>query len=90
MADLVEIRVRDYRAFRQATLLLDAYGLALVAGPNNAGKSALLSAFDVAAGQETYASVRHAAGSRARIWARWELSIEERNRLLVRQPPIAI
>src|SRR5260370_39391847 len=48
--DLREIEVRNFRAFESASIRLPAHGLVLVAGANNAGKSALLSALDVVAG----------------------------------------
>lgn len=86
MADLVELHIADYRAFRQAELSLKPHGLTLIAGPNNVGKSALLSVFDVLAGQEAYTTVRHVAGTQTRIWAKWQLSEEERRSLLGETP----
>ncbi|MET7398981.1 AAA family ATPase [Dactylosporangium sp. NPDC005572] len=44
MADLIQIRVKNFRAFREAGFDLPTHGLVLVTGQNNAGKSALLSA----------------------------------------------
>ena len=82
MAELVELRIEDYRAFRRASLALKPSGLILVAGPNNVGKSALLSAFDVVAGLDAPMTVRHAEGTRVRIWARWQLYKDERRALL--------
>ena len=86
MAELIELRIEDYRAFRRASLALKSNGLILVAGPNNVGKSALLSAFDVVAGRDAPIQIRHAAGTRVRIWARWQLSEDERRALLGEAP----
>jgi AAA domain, putative AbiEii toxin, Type IV TA system len=62
---------------------LPLHGLVLVAGANNSGKSALLSALDVIAGSKQPAAARHAAASEpARVLARFALSEEERAQLL--------
>lgn len=82
MADLIQIRVEDFRAYRRAQIDLQATGLILIAGPNNSGKSALLSAFDVIAGRPKPPGVCHIAGRSARVWARFRLSDEERFDLL--------
>jgi energy-coupling factor transporter ATP-binding protein EcfA2 len=82
MAELIEVRVEDFRAFRKASLALSPEGLVLVAGPNNAGKSALLSAFDVIAKPDIPISRRHVAGDHVRILARWQLNDNERLELL--------
>jgi len=47
---LSELTVENYRAFQAATVRLPEQGLVLVAGANNTGKTALLSAVDVVAG----------------------------------------
>ncbi|MEU9242840.1 AAA family ATPase [Streptomyces sp. NPDC048385] len=82
MAELIHVRGRDFRGYREFSVDLQGNGLFLVAGPTNSGKSALLSALDVIAGVEFTDSVRHAQGRQARITARWSLSDEERERLL--------
>ncbi|MCE3030291.1 AAA family ATPase [Streptomyces sp. CMSTAAHL-2] len=82
MAELIHIRGRDFRGYRNFSVDLRGNGLFLVAGPTNSGKSALLSAFDVVAGGEFTDSVRHAKGIASRVTARWSLSAEERTQLL--------
>lgn len=86
MAEISEIRLKDFRAFRSASLKVDPSGLMLVAGPNNSGKSSLLSAFDVVAGMRVPQEMRHAAGERAQIWARWKLSEAEQLTILGEGP----
>jgi len=46
---LQRIRLRNYRPYREAAIELPATGLVLIVGPNNLGKTALLSSFDVIA-----------------------------------------
>jgi predicted ATPase len=82
---LRSLELSEFRAFRTATLDLPAAGVVAVAGANNTGKSALLSALDVVRGNYGIAGslTRHAAAtSPARIRARFELTAEERRRLL--------
>jgi len=45
-----ELQLENFRAFRKAEMRLPGTGLVLVAGPNNVGKTALLSALDALAG----------------------------------------
>jgi hypothetical protein len=64
-----------------------AAGMVAVAGANNTGKSALLSALDVVRGNYGIAGTltqHSAATSRARIHTRFELTAEEYERLLER------
>jgi energy-coupling factor transporter ATP-binding protein EcfA2 len=82
MADSVQLRIENFRAFRSAFLDLSPNSLTLVAGPNNVGKSALLSALDVVARVESPVTSRHAGGDPCRIWARWQLTDDERYSLL--------
>jgi predicted ATPase len=82
MAELINIRALDFRGYKEVSIDLRADGLILVAGPTNSGKSALLSVLDVVAGIETSVSARHSRGTRARIFAQWSLSAEERAQLL--------
>src|SRR5438045_9175358 len=87
MADLIRVRVKDFRAFPKASFDVPAHGLILVTGQNNAGKSALLSALDVIAGQQELQAVRHAnAEGPAHVSARFQLSDQERAELLGRGP----
>lgn len=77
MAKLIELRVKDFRAFRAAQATFSPNGPTLIAGPNNAGKSALLSAFDVVGTSDVSATRRHAQGDDIRVWARWRLTGDE-------------
>lgn len=80
---LTGVKLQDFRAYRSASVSLPPHGLVLVAGANNSGKSALLSALDVIAGSKQPAAARHAAASEAaRVLARFALSEEERAQLL--------
>jgi energy-coupling factor transporter ATP-binding protein EcfA2 len=57
---LREVSVENFRAFRHAGLRLPENGLVLIVGANNSGKSALLSALDVVAGdQGDVSSLKH-------------------------------
>jgi predicted ATPase len=77
------LKLQDFRAYRSASVSVPTHGLILVAGANNSGKSALLSALDVVAGSKQPAAVQHAAASEpARVLARFALSEEERGQLL--------
>src|SRR5438552_398716 len=82
MAELVQVRMQDYRAFRAARIDVAEAGLVFVTGPNNAGKSALLSALDVVAGRPKPLAARHVSGGSLRVWARFRLSLEEQAALL--------
>jgi predicted ATPase len=88
MAELIQVRMKDFRAFRSASLDLAPSGLNLITGPNNFGKSSLVSAFDVVNGTQM-PTVRHSLGERARVWARFGLSNEERSALLEPTPDLA-
>jgi predicted ATPase len=80
---LERLELRDFRAYRTASVSLPSNGLVLIAGANNSGKSALLSALDVVAGSKQPDAVQHAAASEpARVVARFALSEEERAQLL--------
>ena len=55
-----QLQMENFRAFRKAEIHLPGTGLVLVAGSNNAGKTALLSALDVLAGDHgDLASLRY-------------------------------
>jgi predicted ATP-dependent endonuclease of OLD family len=84
---LRSLELSEFRAFQTATLEIPAVGVVAVAGANNTGKSALLSALDVVRGNYGVAGLltQHAAAtSPARIRARFDLTAEERERLLER------
>ena len=78
------LQLENFRAFRHAELDLPGTGLVLVAGPNNAGKTALLSAFDALAGDHgDLASLRHSgAEDPARLSATFELDRAEQAAIL--------
>jgi predicted ATPase len=81
---LRSLELSEFRAFPTATLELPTAGVVAVAGANNTGKSALLSALDVVRGNYGVAGLltQHAAAaSPARIRARFDLAAEERERL---------
>src|SRR5436190_23192327 len=82
MAELYSISVKDFRAFRDASFEFGSNGLVLIAGPNSAGKSALMSALDVVAGQEAPAALLHVVGQRAHVRARFWLNKDERATLV--------
>jgi predicted ATPase len=80
---LERLELHDFRAYRDASVQVPPRGLVLVAGANNSGKSALLSALDVVAGAKQPETIQHAAASEpARVLARFALSEEERDLLL--------
>lgn len=80
---LERLELQDFRAYRSASVSLTPHGLVLIAGANNSGKSALLSALDVVAGSKQPDAVQHAAATEpARVLARFTLSKEERAQLL--------
>lgn len=71
---LAEVRLADYGPFRHAVWTLPPSGLVLVAGANNAGKSALLSSLDVLASPEVQEVRVHArAVGPAELTARFDL-----------------
>lgn len=91
MADLIQVRIENFRAFPEAIFNVPVNGLVLVTGQNNAGKSAFLSALDVIAGRYDMEAVRHAgATSPARVWARFRLSDQERLKLLGEGPNASV
>jgi AAA ATPase domain len=85
---LRSVAVDNFRAFRRAEILLPEAGLVLIAGANNTGKTALLSALDVIAGDSgDTTSLRHAGGDGpAQVTARFCLSHDERASVLARSP----
>jgi energy-coupling factor transporter ATP-binding protein EcfA2 len=80
-----DVQVENFRAFENARIWLPGSGLVLVAGPNNAGKTALLSAFDVIAGDDgDVTSLRHGGSANpARLTATFDLDQTERTAILV-------
>jgi predicted ATPase len=83
---LRKVSVENFRAFHQAELRLPETGLALVAGANNSGKSALLSAIDVIAGVlGDTSSLRHIGSlGPCKVNASFSLTKTEREQILAR------
>lgn len=74
--------IRNFRAFAHAELAVPDSGPLLVAGANNAGKSALLSAIDViATGEQVPESVHYGATGPTSIAATFALDDDERDAL---------
>lgn len=88
---LRQVSVEEFRPFESASVRLPETGLVLVAGANNSGKSALLSALDVVAGigSDTQA-LRHAGSERpARVAATFTLTTDERFAMFALNPHAA-
>ena len=79
-----QLQLENFRAFREAEMHFPGTGLVLVAGPNNAGKTALLSALDALAGDHgDLASLRHdGAEAPACLSATFDLDQAERASIL--------
>jgi len=77
---LRHVRAENFRAFRHAEITLPQDGLVLVAGANNSGKTALLSAFDVIAGDSgDIMSLQHAGqDAPASVTATFALADDEK------------
>ncbi|MFJ1603923.1 AAA family ATPase [Streptomyces sp. NPDC088253] len=85
MTELIHVEADNFRAFQKCALELGSSGLVLVAGPNNTGKSALLSMLDVVAGSPPHRS-SHFFSGRTSLTAKWRLSLQERAELLAEAP----
>lgn len=85
---LTKVIVDNFRAFRYAEITIPQAGLVLLAGANNTGKTALLSAFDVIAGDSgDITSVRHAgADAPPQVTGTFALSLAEQLELLAHTP----
>jgi predicted ATPase len=75
---LVQLELRNYLAYQSAVIHFPTSGLSLIAGPNNAGKSALLSAIDALVQIAVEGSRAHSGTTRAELIATYRLSDEER------------
>jgi energy-coupling factor transporter ATP-binding protein EcfA2 len=78
---LVGLDLTDFKAFAKASISLTPTGLALVVGPNNSGKSALLSAVDVIKSPGSTVVI-HAGAGAAHLGATFRLDENERVDLL--------
>jgi len=84
---LERLEVNDFRPYKSAELRLPSSGLVLLVGANNAGKSALLSAFDVVAGQAPPAAPRRVgAETSAHVTAEFRLTDADRIRVAQASP----
>lgn len=80
---LSKLTLDNFLPYESATMTLPATGLMFIAGANNSGKSALLAAFDVAAGRADSRAWRFAgAADPAQIVATYTLSEDERQSLV--------
>lgn len=81
--DLRAIAASNFRAFESASIRLPAHDLVLLAGANNAGKTAFLSALDVVAGiePETRSLVRAGSRDPGSVSATFDLGETERTAL---------
>jgi len=81
---LTAVNVDNFRAFQHAEITIPQAGLVLIAGANNTGKTALLSAFDVIAGDSgDLTSVQHAGtDATPQVTGTFELSRAEQASLL--------
>ncbi|MFE2467609.1 OLD family protein [Streptomyces mirabilis] len=84
MQHLVRVEAEQFRAFEEVALDLGRTGLILVTGPNNVGKSALLSILDALAGITPEGSQHY--GRPSSITATWELTSGGRRRMLADVP----
>lgn len=76
--ELEAVELSDFRAYREARLVLPSSGLVFLAGANNTGKSALLSALDVVAGEEAVPMAQHIGSTDPpQVRALFRLSEEE-------------
>jgi predicted ATPase len=81
------LSVTQFLPYESASLTLPKTGLVFIAGPNNAGKSAFLAAFDVAAGRGTSRNWRLAGSdSPARVEASFTLTETERKAIIDNAP----
>jgi AAA domain, putative AbiEii toxin, Type IV TA system/AAA ATPase domain len=79
---LDQVSLHNYKAFEEATLDLPATGVVLIVGPNNVGKTALLSVLDVLAGTIGLAAPRRVGSALpVGVNARFALSDEDREAL---------
>jgi predicted ATPase len=84
LAFLNQVLLTNFRSFPTAQIDFDDHGLILIAGANNSGKSALLSAFDLVAGKGSPGEYRYVGGSRAEVTATFTLSDEDQREIVTR------
>ncbi|WP_326631487.1 AAA family ATPase [Nonomuraea fuscirosea] len=75
---LAQLELIHFRAYSRATIEFPACGLLLIAGPNNSGKSSVLTALEVLAGRSISPDMCHVAGQAPIIHARFRLTDIER------------
>lgn len=79
---LCRIRLNDYRAYPIAVLDLPSNGVVMLAGANNSGKSALLSAFDAVLRGQVYADMGYGGAVDWRIILTFEATDRDREELV--------
>jgi len=84
LAFLSQLLLTNFRAFPTAQIDLDDHGLILIAGANNSGKSALLSAFDLVANRGAPGEYRYVRGSHPEVAATFTLSDEDQREIVTR------
>ncbi|MFF9275040.1 AAA family ATPase [Streptomyces griseosporeus] len=85
---LLEVRARNFKAYEKLNLTTGPSGLTLVTGPNNAGKSSLLTALDVIAMMPSEASPGR-YGKPPTVQARFSLSPTERSAVMHGGKPLS-
>jgi energy-coupling factor transporter ATP-binding protein EcfA2 len=83
---LSELRLRDFRAFEDASVEFPPMGVVLVVGANNSGKTSLLSAFDLVAKTRGISSATRIGAVKPIVEATFEVTDEERMRLVGTNP----
>src|SRR5712692_9528883 len=86
---LERVELRNFRAYRSAELALGPTGLTVVTGPNNSGKTALLSALDMVGGQLVEGPLRFAGATVGpEVPAVFAFDNDERRRLAETVEPV--
>lgn len=78
---LARLELIDFRAYKRAIIEFPSHGLLLIAGPNNSGKSSVLTALEVVAGRSISPDMCHVAGQAPIIHARFTLTEHERSQI---------
>lgn len=84
MAFLSQLLLTNFRSFPTAELDLDDHGLMLIAGANNSGKSALLSAFDLIAGRGAPGEYKYAGAPEVEVAATFTLSEDDQREIFTK------
>jgi hypothetical protein len=84
LAFLSQLLLTNFRSFPTAELDLDDHGLTLIAGANNSGKSALLSAFDLIAGRGAPGEYKYAGAPEVEVAATFTLSEDDQREIFTK------